>query len=117
MYFSKLRSMGRYEYMSERFWTINEVIEIFQVDETFLDELEEEEIICPSCRGKYKTKMFSSSDVEKLRLVKILIEEMGINLPGVEVILRMRQNMFEMRKQFDAILEGLAKHLKDTMKE
>lgn len=102
--------------MSERFWAINEVIEIFQVDETFLAELEEEEIICPSCRGKSKTKMFSSSDIEKLRLAKTLVEDMGVNLPGVEVFLRMRQNMFDMRNQFDAILEDLLHHLRETLK-
>jgi hypothetical protein len=32
-------------------------------------------------------------------------------LPGVEVILRMRQMMFDMRKQFDDILEDLAAQL------
>jgi len=103
--------------MSEQFWTVTEIIESFEIDEGFLVNLEKEEIICPSCRGKSKTKMFSSSDVEKLRLAKTLVEDMGVNLPGVEVFLRMRQNMFEMRKQFDAILEDLAQRLKDTMKE
>ena len=103
--------------MSEKLWTINEVIEIFQVDETFLAELEEEKIICPECVEKSKTRMFSSNDVEKLRLVKTLIEDMDVNLPGVEVILRMRQNMFDMRNQFDAILEDLVQRLKETLKE
>jgi MerR family transcriptional regulator/heat shock protein HspR len=42
---------------------------------------------------------------------------MGVNLAGVEVILRMRQNMFEMRKQFDTILEELAKNVNDTLKK
>ena len=103
--------------MIDKLWTINEVIKIFQVDETFLAELEEEEIICPECVEKSKTKMFSSNDVEKLRLVKTLIEDMGVNLPGVEVILRMRQNMFDMRNQFDAILEDLVQRLNETFKE
>jgi MerR family transcriptional regulator, heat shock protein HspR len=99
--------------MSKRFWTINEVVEIFQVDERFIDELEEEDIICPLCEENPPAKLFSSADLEKLRLAKMLIEEMDVNLPGVDIILRMRQSMFEMRRQFDSILEDLARHIQE----
>ena len=99
--------------MGKEFWTISEVIEVFQVDEGFLDELEQEEILCPMCKEHSPAKLFSSNELEKLRLAKILIEEMDVNLPGVDIILRMRQSMFEMRRQFDSILEDLAKHLQE----
>jgi MerR family transcriptional regulator/heat shock protein HspR len=99
--------------MKKEFWTITEVVEIFQIDEGFLTELEEEEIICPTCREDSPAKLFSSSELEKLRLAKMLIEEMDVNLPGVDIILRMRQSMIEMRRQFDAILEDLAQHLQE----
>ena len=36
---------------------------------------------------------------------------MDVNLPGVEVILRMRQNMLAMRKQFDDILEDITQKI------
>ena len=62
-------------------------------------------------------KFFSIQDVEKLRLVKVLMEEMDVNLAGVEVILRMRENMIAMREQFDAILEDLARHLEERFKD
>ena len=42
---------------------------------------------------------------------------MDVNLAGVEVILRMRQMMFDMRKQFDVILEDLAQQLREKLKE
>jgi MerR family transcriptional regulator/heat shock protein HspR len=41
---------------------------------------------------------------------------MGVNLAGVEVVLRMRQNMVEMRRQFDAILEDLAREVQETLR-
>jgi MerR family transcriptional regulator/heat shock protein HspR len=99
--------------MSKEFWTVTEVVEIFQFDERFLDELEEEEIICPVCEEHPPAKLFSPADLEKLRLAKMLIEEMDVNLPGVDIILRMRQSMFEMRRQFDLILEDLARHIQE----
>ena len=103
--------------MSKQFWTITEIIESFEIDEVFLVNLEREEIVCPTCTRKAQPKLFTATDMEKIRLAKILTEEMGVNLAGVEVILRMRQNMFEMRKQFDTILEELAKNVNDTLKK
>jgi MerR family transcriptional regulator, heat shock protein HspR len=97
--------------MTKELWTVKEVLEVLEVDERFLSELEQEELVCPLCREESPLKVFSSEELEKLRLAKVLVEDMGVNLPGVEVILRMRQMMFEMRKQFDEILEDLAVQL------
>jgi MerR family transcriptional regulator/heat shock protein HspR len=102
--------------MEKEFWTVAEIVELFHVDESFLNELEEEEILCPTCHPDPPTKLFSVKELENLRLAKILVEDMGVNLPGVEVILRMRQSMFQMRKQFDMILEDLAKNLQETFR-
>jgi len=103
--------------MDKGFWTVKEIVEIFEVDERFLQELEEEDILCPVCRAKPSSKVFSTSELEKIRLAKILVEEMDVNVAGVEIILRMRQMMFEMRKQFDDILEDLARQVRERMKE
>jgi MerR family transcriptional regulator, heat shock protein HspR len=100
--------------MEKKTWTFVEVIEIFGVDEDFLTHLEAEEIIHPVLMGEPPCKCFSLLEVEKLRVARILVEEMGVNLEGVEVILQMRQNMLEMRKQFDAILEDLAKRMEEA---
>ena len=100
--------------MTKEYWTISEVLEIFQIDERFLSDLEEEEIVCPTCPENASGKLFSAIEMEKLRLAKILVEDMDVNLPGVEVILRMRQGMIEMRRQFDAVLEDLAHHLRES---
>jgi MerR family transcriptional regulator/heat shock protein HspR len=101
--------------MSKEFWTITEVVEIFEIGEDVLEELEEEEVLCPFCPEDSPAKLFSAAELEKLRIAKILIEDMGVNLPGVEIILRMRQNLFDMRRQFDEILEDLATQLKQDL--
>jgi MerR family transcriptional regulator/heat shock protein HspR len=101
--------------MAKEFWTITEVVERFHVTERFLSELEEEEIVCAVFREDSSTKLFGSRDLERLRLAKILVEEMGVNLAGVEVILRMRQSMIEMRTQFDDIFQDLARQIQEKM--
>lgn len=102
--------------MNKEFWTITEVVDIFQVEERFIADLEEEEVICPVCQDQPPEKLFSQTELEKVRIAKILVEEMGVNLAGVEIILRMRQNMLAMRRQFDAILEDLAREVQETLK-
>lgn len=102
--------------MTKEYWTLSEVIEIFKMDEGTISYLEEEEIVCPDCFDEQPAKRFSAIELEKLRLIKVLMEDMDVNLPGVEVILRMRENMIQMRRQFDAILEDLAGQFKESMK-
>jgi MerR family transcriptional regulator/heat shock protein HspR len=103
--------------MSKEFWTVTEVLELFEVEESFVVDLEQEEIISPTRRDDSAAKLFSASELEKLRIAKILSEDMGVNVPGIEVILRMRQIMFDMRNQFDAILEDLADDLRESLRK
>jgi len=98
--------------MVKEYWTTTEVMERFEVEMPFLTELEEEEIICPVCREGDPSKLFSEMDLENLRLAKLLVDDMGVNLAGVEIILRMRQTLFEMRAQFDAVLENVAEEVR-----
>jgi len=101
--------------MEKKYFTTTEIMEIFQVEEDLIVSLEREEIICPECTGDDPLKHFSSHEIEKLRIAKMLIEDMEVNLPGVEIILRMRESMINMRRQFDDILEDLAVQIKRTL--
>lgn len=101
--------------MKKEYWTLEEVIETVEIDADLLSELEEEGIVCPACNEKTSIKSFTGIDVEKMRIAKLLIEEMDVNNPGVEIILRMRQDMIDMRRQFDTILEDLAKQVRERL--
>ena len=102
--------------MKEEFWTVRQVTQFFEIEDAFLDRLEQEEIVCPICRQGPPSKLYPPGEVEKVRVAKILVEDMGVNLAGVEVILQMRRNMLQMRKQFDDILEALARDLRKSLK-
>jgi len=102
--------------MVKKYLTKLEIIEMFEVEERFLLDLEDEDILCPVVRKGRKERVYPLGEVEKLRLAKILVEEMDVNLPGVDIILRMRRDMFDMRRQFDAILADLADKLKQELK-
>ena len=103
--------------MAKEYWSITEIVDRFQVDQDLVEELEKEEIICSICPEGHAVRHYSAPDMDKVRIARILMEDMDVNMPGVEIILRMRQSMIEMRKQFDAILEDMALQINEAFKD
>ena len=69
-------------------------------------------IIEPS-RSRGNIRLYSESDIAMLRRAKTLMDDLGVNLAGVEVILRMMQKMMELQNN----LEELESELKRTRGE
>jgi MerR family transcriptional regulator/heat shock protein HspR len=49
-------------------------------------------------RSRGNRRLYSVEDIERLRRIKMLIDDLGVNLAGVEVIMRMRERMVEMER-------------------
>lgn len=62
-------------------------------------------------RSRGNIRLYSDRDIAFIRRVKTLMEDLGINLAGVEVILRMTQQMIELQRQLEQLEVELA-HLK-----
>lgn len=54
-------------------------------------------------RSKGNIRLYSDSDIAHLKRVKSLMDDLGVNLAGVEVILRMAQKMTELQQQVDGL--------------
>jgi len=68
-------------------------------------------IIEPS-RSQGNIRLYSERDVVLLRRIKTLMDDLGVNLAGVEVILRMSQHMVELQghvKELESELQKLRK--------
>lgn len=48
-------------------------------------------------------RYYSEAEIERLRHIKVLMEDMGINMAGVEVILRLSGRMAEMQHRIDSL--------------
>src|SRR5687767_13022587 len=46
-------------------------------------------------------RMYSAKDLERIALIKRWIEEFGVNLAGVEVMLKMQEHLEQMRTEMD----------------
>ena len=54
-------------------------------------------------RSKGNIRLYSDRDIVFIRRVKTLMEDLGVNLAGVEVILRMSQQMTELQSQLERL--------------
>ena len=96
--------------MTRKYLRVSEVIKICNVPQEFVDILEREHIIEPIVRRKLK--VYSTDQVERVRVAHLLIEEMGVNLEGAEVALHMREQMIAMQRQFNELLRLLGQQLR-----
>jgi len=96
--------------MPRKFLRITEVVKICGVDEDFVIRLEKEKVIYPIVRRS--RKLYPLDQVDRIRVARLLIEEMGVNLEGAEVALHMREQMIAMQRQFNELLQLLARDLK-----
>lgn len=64
-------------------------------------------IIEPS-RSRGNIRLYSDRDIARLRRARILMDDLGVNLAGIEVILRMAQGMTDLQNH----IEGLESELK-----
>ena len=96
--------------MPGKFLRITEVVKICGVDEDFVIRLEKEKVIYPIVRRS--RKLYPLDQVDRVRVARLLIEEMGVNLEGAEVALHMREQMIAMQRQFNELLRLLGRELK-----
>jgi len=59
-------------------------------------------IIEPSRSGG-NIRLYSDRDIARLQRVKTLMDDLGVNLAGVEVVLRMAQHMTELQRQVEEL--------------
>jgi DNA-binding transcriptional MerR regulator len=96
--------------MPRKYLRITEVTKICGVNAKFVLRLERENVIAPIVRRR--EKVYPIDQVDRVRVARLLIEEMGVNLEGAEVALHMREQMIAMQRQFSEILRMLGRELK-----
>ena len=59
--------------------------------------------IIEPARSQGNIRLYSERDVARLRRAKTLMDDLGVNLAGVEVIIRMAQRMNELQDQLQEL--------------
>lgn len=98
-------------------YVISIAAQILGVHPQTLRLYEREGLVEPQRSGG-KIRLYSERDIERVRRIMRLTNELGVNLAGAEAILYMRERMLEMyremeqmRRQMEAELEELRREL------
>jgi len=89
-----------------RHYTISVAAELVSVHQQTIRHYERLGLIEPY-RGKGDIRYFSPDDIDKLLQIRRLVEELGVNLAGVEVILNMRDQLNEAHAEFDRQMDEM----------
>ena len=97
----------------EPYYVISVVARMLQVHTQTLRYYEREGLLEPA-RSKGNIRLYSRSDIDKLRRIKPLIADLGINLAGVQVVLHMSERMYDMERKIQKLNHQLDE-LKNNM--
>jgi len=86
----------------QAYFSISAVAKMFSVHQQTIRLYEKEGFITPK-RSDGNTRMFSEEDVDKLEEIIHLTHQLGINLAGVEMILKLQKKMSRMQKDMNKI--------------
>jgi MerR family transcriptional regulator/heat shock protein HspR len=88
---------------SRPLYMIGVVADMLKVHPQTLRFYEKKGLLRPS-RSVGRTRMYSQEDVEDLARLLRLTRDLGVNLAGVEIILKMRRRMVDMQKQIQDLV-------------
>ena len=92
----------------EPVYLISVVASILNIHPQTLRQYEKEGLITPS-RTKGRMRLYSQRDIDRIKLVLQLTRKMGINLAGVDVILKLKEQIDQMSSEIEELREELRK--------
>lgn len=93
-------------------YMIGVVADMLKLHPQTLRMYEKKGLIRPS-RTEGQTRRYSAEDVEEIARVTRLARDLGVNLAGIEIILKMRRRMLDMQAQ----IENLTSYVRTEMGE
>jgi len=93
------------------FYSISAVAKMFSVHQQTIRLYEKEGLISPK-RSEGNTRLFSEADVDRLEEIIYLTHQLGVNLAGVEMILKLEKKIEKMQKKMNALFDTAQEELK-----
>jgi len=63
------------------------------------------------------TRLYSEADLERLRLIQRLTSELGLNLAGVETVIRLEDELSKARARLERLERELRREIRDVHKQ
>ena len=95
----------------EPVYLISVVAKVLSIHPQTLRQYEREGLVEPS-RTEGKMRLYSEKDLDKIKMILRLTRDLGVNLAGVDVILRLKQRL----EEYEAVIEELRANIKTQNK-
>jgi MerR family transcriptional regulator/heat shock protein HspR len=91
----------------EPVYLISIVAKILEIHPQTLRQYERENLVMPS-RSDGRIRLYSQRDIDRIKMILRLTRELGVNLAGVDVALRLKEQMEEMELEIAELRHALA---------
>lgn len=95
------------------YYSISAVAKMFDVHQQTIRLYEQEGLISPK-RSEGNTRLFSEEDINKLEEIIYLTHKLGVNIAGVEVVLKLKKQIAQMQKEMNQLFEKTQQDLDKT---
>ncbi|MFA5552240.1 MAG: helix-turn-helix transcriptional regulator [Trueperaceae bacterium] len=95
-------------------YVISVAAELVDMHPQTLRLYERKGLIEPS-RSAGKTRLYSQRNIEQLREIRRLTQELGVNLAGVEEIIRLRSRLDQLQNSMEGRISNLQSQLRDHL--
>jgi len=96
-----------HHHYDEPVYLISVVAKILDIHPQTLRQYERENLICPS-RSDGRIRLYSQRDIDKIKMILRLTRELGVNLAGVDIILRLKENVDAMEQEIAELRREVA---------
>ena len=91
----------------EPVYLISIVAKILEIHPQTLRQYERENLITPS-RSDGRIRLYSQRDIERIKMILRLTRELGVNLAGVDIILRLKEQIDLMEQEIAELRHEMA---------
>ena len=97
-------------------YMISVVAELFHIHPQTLRIYEREGFIKPK-RTEGNTRLYSDEDIERVRRIQHLTQDVGVNLAGVEVVFKLLSDMHRMQAEMAQEMDKMRLEMEKEMQE
>jgi MerR family transcriptional regulator/heat shock protein HspR len=92
----------------EPVYLISVVATMLEIHPQTLRQYEREGLVEPS-RTQGRMRLYSQRDIDRMKLILRLTRQMGVNLAGVDIVLKLKEQIDEMQIEIDQLRDELSK--------
>ncbi len=91
----------------EPVYLISIVAKMLNIHPQTLRQYERDGLIKPS-RTKGRMRLYSQRDIDKMKVILRLTRDLGVNLAGIDIILRLKEQIEELEAEIDRLRDELS---------